>query len=104
MLDSFPTSATRQTISCTGHGNVIQAAGGSAKTIILQANATVSGASLTANAQPVLIGVGSDPGTSTDFNGFILGPGEQMVLALSDTGSLYFRGASGDKIFITALY
>lgn len=104
MLDSVPTTATRQIVECTGHSNVIRAAGGKSKTIILQANATVSGASLTANAQPVLVGVGSDPGTTTAFNGFLLGPGEMMVLALDDTGSLYFRGAAGDKIFITALH
>jgi len=94
-------SNTRQRITCTGHSNVIRAAGGKCKKVFIQAKATSSGASLTGNTDMILLGVGSDPGTTTAFNGLMLAAGVMLTLEIDDLSQLYFRGANGEEVFLT---
>ena len=97
------TGNTSQRITCTGHANVLNAAGGKCKTVFIQAKGTSTGASLTGNTDAVLIGIGSDPGTSTAFKGVMLFAGDMITLAIDDLSKLYFRGANGDEVFLTPI-
>lgn len=94
---------TAQRIACTGFANAIRADGGKCKTVFLQAKLTSAGASLTGNSDVILVGLGADPSTSTTFKGLILSPGEVLTLAIDDLSMLYFRGASGDEVFVTPI-
>ena len=97
------TGNTSQRIACTGHANAIQAAGGKCKTVFIQAKMTSSGGSLTGNTDVVLMGIGGDPNTGASFKGIQLSAGDMLTLAIDDLSKLYFRGASGDEVFLTPI-
>lgn len=94
----------QQKLTATGFGNFIQASGGHANQVLIQARFAVTGGggySRTANADSVLIFVGDSTPTTADRDSMTaLASGDQLALSVSDVGRVWICGANGDSVTI----
>lgn len=95
------------TLTATGFGNFIQADGGSANQVLIQARFAVTGGgvySRTNNSDVVLIWVGKRAPIATDRDAMIaLASGDQFPLSVSDVGDIWICGANTDSVNIFVL-
>ena len=111
MDQATPRSGFSQRVTCTGFGSPVNAAGGKAKTVIIQARQATpgtTGAATTANADNVFVYIqantpGAAGGAGTTHSGICLAPGDVLTVAIEDTGLIWVSGTSGDSVNIVAI-
>jgi len=97
----------QQQLIATGFGTFVQAAGGHANQVLIQARFAVTGGggySRSANTDSVLIFVGDSTPTTADRDSMtVLASGDQLAFSVSDTGKIWICGADTDSVTILVI-